>query len=370
MGLRDKGVRSLADYQEAQPGELIEEIDPALVDEAPQIRTVFNPERDAEFAEILKRQGQQSAVILRPNPEQRGRYIVVYGHRRRRACIANQTMLKAVIRNITAEEAWVIQWSENIDRENLTALEIGRAIQSKQEELGSLSAVSELTGRTIAWLSKYRRFAEAYDAEGPAHDLIDSGVTVSVDTVTEVYSLQTRSEAGAQAAAQLVEEVRADPLIKVRDRVRELSDDAKEQDGKPRSKPRKEKPEAPADDADTPRSPKPSAAPGSINDLLMTVYMKLIEEKNGTVRKAMNAIGEEGKEKIERALKRFYSKGHTTTAADYSSVVVANLADGTFGQDGAGLFHMIAFMEGKLGEKDGFELSDILNKAKAQPADG
>lgn len=369
MGLRDKNVRSLAEYQDAQPGEIIEDIDPSLVDEAPQIRTVYDPVKEAEFAATLKRQGQQSAAIIRPNPDHRGRYIVVYGHRRRRAAVTNGTMLKAVIRDISAEEAWAIQWSENIDRENLSALEIGRAIQLKQEELGSLSAVAEVTGRTVAWLSKYRRFAEAYDAEGPAHDLIDSGATVSVDTVTEVFSLQTRNDAGAQAAAQLVEEVKADPLIKVRDRVRELSDDAKEQDGKPRSKPRQERQQPTAPTEETARA-KPTAAPGSINDLLMTVYMRLIEEKNGTVRKAMNAIGEEGKEKIERALKKFYSKGHTTTAADYSSVVIANLFDGTFGQDGAGLFHMVAFMEGKLGEKDGFDLTEILNKAKAQPDEG
>lgn len=370
MGLRDKNVRSLAEYQDAQPGEIIEDIDPSLVDEAPQIRTVYDPVKEAEFAATLKRQGQQSAAIIRPNPDHRGRYIVVYGHRRRRAAITNGAMLKAVIRDISAEEAWAIQWSENIDRENLSPLEIGRAIQLKQEELGSLSAVAEVTGRTVAWLSKYRRFAEAYEAEGPAHDLIDSGATVSVDTVTEVFSLQTRSDAGAQAAAQLVEDVKADPLIKVRDRVRELSDDAKEQEGKPRSKPRQERPQPAAPAEEAPRATKPSAAPGSINDLLMTVYMRLIEEKNGTVRKAMNAIGEEGKEKIERALKKFYSKGHTTTAADYSSVVIANLFDGTFGQDGAGLFHMVAFMEGKLGEKDGFDLSEILNKAKAQPGEG
>ncbi|MCA8270372.1 ParB/RepB/Spo0J family partition protein [Burkholderia vietnamiensis] len=375
MGLRDKNIRSLASYQDVQPGEMIEEIDPALVDEHPQIRTVYAEEDEIEFAAMLKRLGQQQPAIIRPNPEQRGRYIVVFGHRRRRAAIRNGAMLKAVVRDISEKDAWAIQWSENIDRKQLSNLEIGRAIQKREADLGSLTAVAEETGKSIAFLSKYRRFAEAADVNGPARELIESGLTDSVDTVTEVFALQSRSDAGAERAAQFVSEFKADPLIKARDRVRELNAEAKEAEGKPArskaSQPEKgAKPDAAGQDQTPPRAQKPSAAPGSLNDLLMTVYMKLIEDKNGTVRKAMNAIGDEGKEKIERALKRFYSKGHTTTAADYSSVVIANLSDGTFGQDGAGLFHMVAFMEGKLGEKDGFDLTTILNKAKAQPNEG
>lgn len=341
-----------------QPGERIEEIDPDLVDFAKQIRGEDNPgftvESLTELGNDMKRDGQHEPAVLRRNPAKPGRYLMVAGERRCRGCKIAGIMLKAVVRDLTDEQARRVQRAENIQRENLTQLEIAVALREDKERLGTLEKVALEWNKGLNWVAERIKFLEVVEADGQASQAVAAGVTADITAVNDLHRLE---KADPDAAKDVIAQAKEDPTINVRKAVRE-----KLKDTKPAAK---EKATSPAP---TPKADKP-AAPGSVNDLLMTVYMKLIEDKNGTVRKAMNAIGEEGREKIERALHRTYNRGHTTTDADYSNIVVRSLIDGTFGQDGAGLFSMVAFMEGKLGEKDGFNLNEILNKAKAHPAD-
>jgi len=96
---------------------MLSEIDePSVVD-----RVEIDPEGIAELAENISEIGLLQPVLLRPIS---GRYEIVAGHRRFLACQKlGLSLIDAVIKEMTDQEAAIIRASENLARENLTAIE-------------------------------------------------------------------------------------------------------------------------------------------------------------------------------------------------------------------------------------------------------
>lgn len=98
--------------------------------EASQIEPSFVQDRmegdiDGLIASI-REQGQQVPILVRPHPEQPGRYQVAFGHRRLRALMEVGRPVKAVVRDLTDEQLVVAQGQENNEREDLTFIEKAR----------------------------------------------------------------------------------------------------------------------------------------------------------------------------------------------------------------------------------------------------
>lgn len=74
----------------------------------------------------IREQGQQVPILVRPHPEQPGRYQVAFGHRRLRAVSGLGLPVKAVVRDLTDEQLVVAQGQENNEREDLTFIEKAR----------------------------------------------------------------------------------------------------------------------------------------------------------------------------------------------------------------------------------------------------
>ena len=74
----------------------------------------------------IREQGQQVPILVRPHPEQAGRYQVAFGHRRLRAVAELRLPVKAVVRDLTDEQLVVAQGQENNEREDLTFIEKAR----------------------------------------------------------------------------------------------------------------------------------------------------------------------------------------------------------------------------------------------------
>lgn len=108
----------LRDMQEAG----IQEIDTALVDHwgpvdrMPEDTTVD----DDELRENIKTYGQLVPVLMRPHPDAAGRYQIVYGRRRLKACEALAIKVKANVRELTDHECVIAQGQENTARKDLT----------------------------------------------------------------------------------------------------------------------------------------------------------------------------------------------------------------------------------------------------------
>lgn len=74
----------------------------------------------------IREQGQQVPILVRPHPDQSGRYQVAFGHRRLRAVSELGLPVRAVVRDLTDEQLVVAQGQENNEREDLSFIEKAR----------------------------------------------------------------------------------------------------------------------------------------------------------------------------------------------------------------------------------------------------
>ncbi|MBY5766697.1 plasmid partitioning protein RepB [Rhizobium leguminosarum] len=102
-------------------GQTVIEIDPAEI-EPSFVQDRMPGDIDGLVASI-KEQGQQVPILVRPHPDQAGRYQVAFGHRRLRAVQALERPVKAIVRDLTDEQLVVAQGQENNEREDLTYIE-------------------------------------------------------------------------------------------------------------------------------------------------------------------------------------------------------------------------------------------------------
>jgi ParB family transcriptional regulator, chromosome partitioning protein len=114
------------------------EIDPDLVD-APIVSDRFQETEDqfSEFAEQIKKHGQQVPILVRPHPEHEGRFQIAYGRRRLRAARAAGRLVKATVRPLSDDELVVAQGQENSARKDLSYIE--KALYAVQLEARGFS---------------------------------------------------------------------------------------------------------------------------------------------------------------------------------------------------------------------------------------
>ncbi|KVL70337.1 ParB/RepB/Spo0J family partition protein [Burkholderia ubonensis] len=212
----------------ALPGERIEEIDPDLVDCEKQIRSKDNPGFTVvsltELGNDMKRDGQHEPAVLRKNPKKPGRYLMVAGERRWRGCKIAGIKLKAVVRDMDDDQARRVQRAENIQRENLTQLEIAVALREDKQRLGTLEKVAAEWNKGINWVSERIKFLEVVEADGHASEAVASGVTADITAVNDLHRLE---KADPVAARAVIDQAKADPSTNVRKAVRDKLKDAK-----------------------------------------------------------------------------------------------------------------------------------------------
>ncbi len=106
-------------------GTVAVDLDPGLVDPspAPDRLPVLDAPSEASFIEVIRAQGQQTPILVRPHPAVRGRYQVAFGHRRLRAAAALGRPVRALVRTLTDAELVVAQGQENNAREDLSFIE-------------------------------------------------------------------------------------------------------------------------------------------------------------------------------------------------------------------------------------------------------
>jgi len=109
-------------------GETIVELDPAAIDDS-FARDRFDLDDDdykEEFQRVLeavRERGQDSPVLVRPHPTHAGRYMLVFGHLRRRAALDLGRNVRAVIKQMTDRDHVIAQGQENNGRANTSFIE-------------------------------------------------------------------------------------------------------------------------------------------------------------------------------------------------------------------------------------------------------
>ncbi len=111
-----------------------------------QPRTIFQPDRLQELAQSIKANGIIQPLVVRPRP---GGYQLVAGERRWRAAkLAGLAEVPAFVQEISDDRLLEITLVENIQREDLNAIEVAQAFDRLIRELKlSHEEIAERTGK-------------------------------------------------------------------------------------------------------------------------------------------------------------------------------------------------------------------------------
>jgi len=128
-----------------------------------QPRRDMDPEALDELAESIRQQGVMQPIIVRSVGE--GRYEIIAGERRWRASqLAGLDRVPALIREVEDDAAVAMALIENIQRENLNAMEEAMALQRLQVEFELTQAeVAEAVGKSRSTVTNLLRLIQLTD---------------------------------------------------------------------------------------------------------------------------------------------------------------------------------------------------------------
>lgn len=124
-----------------------------------QPRRDLDPQALSELAESIKSQGVMQPIVVRAIDDQR--YEIIAGERRWRASVqAGLDTVPAIVREVSDEAAIAMALIENIQRENLNAIEESRALIRLQEEFAlTQQQVAEAVGKSRSAVANLMRLS-------------------------------------------------------------------------------------------------------------------------------------------------------------------------------------------------------------------
>ena len=150
------------------------ELDTALIDPSPIAdRLPITAEALQDLIATIRDNGQQVPILVRPHPEDAGRYQIAYGRRRLRACIELGRRVRAMVRSLSDQELVVAQGQENNARTDLAFIERALFAASLEEGgyardtiMAALAIDKTGVSRLISTATKIPR--DLIEAIGPA----------------------------------------------------------------------------------------------------------------------------------------------------------------------------------------------------------
>lgn len=141
----------------------------ADIDEDPdQPRKTFSEKMLKEMADSIQQTGVRSPVSVRPHPSKPGKWILNYGARRYRGSIrAGKTTIPAFIDDTHDSYDQVI---ENIQKEDLSPVDIARFIQKREAMGEKKGAIAKRLGKPASFISKHAALIDLPVSLLLAHD--------------------------------------------------------------------------------------------------------------------------------------------------------------------------------------------------------
>jgi ParB family chromosome partitioning protein len=155
----DATITILAQAESRMPGNLVVNLAIADIDKNPfQTRYVDDDEKLEELSDSIKVNGVVQPIMVRPGDEE-GRYILVLGERRLLASKkAGKTTIPALVRRVSLQQAAEMTIIENLQREDLSALEQAEAFRVLSKEFSLTQAqIGERVGLSRESVSNYMR---------------------------------------------------------------------------------------------------------------------------------------------------------------------------------------------------------------------
>ncbi|HEX8925546.1 MAG TPA: ParB/RepB/Spo0J family partition protein [Terriglobales bacterium] len=152
------GSRSTAAPAPAPTGDTVREIPVGQIDRNPyQTRTRIDESALNELADSIKASGVVQPITVRPG--QNGRFQLIAGERRWLASQkAGKATVPAIVRQVSNEQAMEITIIENLQREDLNAMEQARAYERLGREFGlTQEQMAQRTGKERSSVANFLR---------------------------------------------------------------------------------------------------------------------------------------------------------------------------------------------------------------------
>ncbi len=144
-------------------GESVQELPIDLIDPNPfQPRHDFDPAELAELAGSIKSQGLLQPVTVRPSPASPGRYQLIAGERRLRACRdLGLSTIKAIVREVEDRQMMELSLVENLLRTDLNEIEVAEALLNLMNQYAyTTTRLAEVLGKSRPAVSNTLRLLE------------------------------------------------------------------------------------------------------------------------------------------------------------------------------------------------------------------
>lgn len=116
-----------------------------------------------EMAETIKERGQLQPITVAPKDAD-GRYRIMFGERRWRACQKLGVQVRAIVsKTDDVEQVRIDQFIENDQREDLSTADMIRFVTGQVAKGRSLAELARATGRNRTLLTRYQGLAKAPD---------------------------------------------------------------------------------------------------------------------------------------------------------------------------------------------------------------
>jgi len=155
----DETITISAQAESRIPGNLVVNVAIADIDRNPfQTRHVEDDEALEELADSIKANGVVQPILVRPGDED-GRFILILGERRLHASKkAGKTHIPALVRRVSLQQAAEMTIIENLQREDLSALEQAEAFRVLSNEFHlTQQQIGERVGLSRASVTNYMR---------------------------------------------------------------------------------------------------------------------------------------------------------------------------------------------------------------------
>jgi ParB family transcriptional regulator, chromosome partitioning protein len=155
----DETITIYAQAESRMPANLVINVAIADIDKNPfQTRYVEDDEKLEELADSIRTNGVVQPIVVRPGDEE-GRYILVLGERRLHASKkAGKTHIPALVRRVSLQQAAEMTIIENLQREDLSALEQAEAFRVLSNEFHlTQQQIGERVGLSRVSVTNYMR---------------------------------------------------------------------------------------------------------------------------------------------------------------------------------------------------------------------
>ena len=156
----DETITIQAQAESRMPANLVVNLAIADIDKNPfQTRYVEDDEKLEELSDSIKANGVVQPIMVRPSDEDEGRYVLILGERRLHASIkAGKTHIPAMVRRVSLQQAAEMTIIENLQREDLSALEQAEAFRVLSTKFSlTQQEIGERVGLSRASVTNYMR---------------------------------------------------------------------------------------------------------------------------------------------------------------------------------------------------------------------